>query len=97
VKVRFLSPAQTEVARSALYYLEASPQAAFEFEEEIEEACREIILSPNMYEFDPKSGHRLKLLKKFPFTLYYQIENNDIVIVAAAHHARMPGYWKDRL
>lgn len=97
MRVRFLSPALSEIARSALYYLEASPQAAFDFEEEIEDATKDILKDPTMYRIDEESGHRIKLLDKFPFSLYYRILDDEIQITAAAHHARMPGYWHNRI
>lgn len=97
MKVRFLSPAHEEIAHSALYYLQASPQAAFDFEEEIERAVFEITQNPTMYKVDKPSGHRVKQLDKFPFSLYYRIENDEIQIISAAHHARLPGYWHGRL
>ncbi len=97
MKVRFLSPAQTEIAQSALYYLEASPQAAFDFEEEIERAAFEIAEHPTLYKIDDVSGHRIKFLDKFPFALYYRVKGDEVQIMAAAHLARRPGYWHARL
>jgi plasmid stabilization system protein ParE len=98
VKVSFLSPAQLELARSALYYLEASPQAAFDFEEEIERATLEIAQKPILYKIDELSGYRVKLLDKFPFSLFYRILNEDeIQIVSVVHNARRPGYWVGRI
>ncbi len=97
MKVRFLSPAQEEIAHSAFYYLQASPQAAFDFEEEIERAAHAIAQNPTLYKVDTSSGHRVKLLDKFPFSLYYRIVGDEIQITSAAHHARLPGYWHNRI
>ncbi len=40
--------------------------------------------------------HR-NLLHRFPFGIYYTIENdNSILIIAIMHMSRRPGYWKTR-
>ena len=96
MNVRFLPHAQMELAQSALYYLEASPQAAFDFEEEIERASSQIAQNPKLYKIDELSGHRVKYLDKFPFSLFYRILSDEIQIVSVAHNARMPGYWFGR-
>ena len=36
-------------------------------------------------------------LRKFPFTLIYALEEDDLVVVAVSHHRRRPGYWAGRL
>jgi hypothetical protein len=35
-------------------------------------------------------------LDRFPFTLVYQINANEIVVLALAHMSRRPGYWSRR-
>jgi len=36
-------------------------------------------------------------MRGFPFLLVYSIEVDHILVVAAAHNKRRPGYWLDRL
>jgi plasmid stabilization system protein ParE len=42
-------------------------------------------------------GIRRLLLQKFPYSLFYTIENGDLLILAVAHQRRRPGYWVSRL
>jgi hypothetical protein len=35
-------------------------------------------------------------LRRFPFDVIVALSRDDIVVVAFAHHARRPGYWRDR-
>ena len=35
-------------------------------------------------------------LRKFPFTLVYALEEDDLVVVAVSHDWRRPGYWTGR-
>lgn len=35
-------------------------------------------------------------IPRFPFSIVYEIVNNEIVIVAVAHQSRKPEYWRNR-
>jgi len=37
------------------------------------------------------------ILSGFPYDLVYVVLDDEIVIVAFAHHSRQPHYWKSRL
>lgn len=39
---------------------------------------------------------RIFFLNRFPYSLIYGIEGDEIVIIALAHQSREPGYWADR-
>jgi len=41
-------------------------------------------------------GIRKRILRKFPYSLIYAIERDELVILAVAHHSRRPGYWAGR-
>jgi len=40
---------------------------------------------------------RRKILRQFPYSIFYVVDDDAVVIVAIAHHKRRPGYWKPRL
>lgn len=42
-------------------------------------------------------GIRKRVLRKFPYSLIYTIETDDLPILAVAHHSRRPGYWVGRV
>ena len=42
------------------------------------------------------AGTRRLVLGRFPYSVVYFRENDSIIIVAIAHHRRMPGYWSGR-
>jgi plasmid stabilization system protein ParE len=94
--VRNLSAADDELVEAMLFYLEESPMAADRFVDEFERARKEILRDPlrnPIYE----EALRVKVLRDFPFSIYYLVEEIEIVIVAVMHQARKPRYWKDRL
>jgi plasmid stabilization system protein ParE len=43
------------------------------------------------------TGIRRRMLRKFPYSLYYIREHGDLLILAVAHHRRRPGYWVGRV
>jgi hypothetical protein len=41
-------------------------------------------------------GFRRVLVRRFPFSIIYFVEPEQIVVVAVAHQSRSPDYWKGR-
>lgn len=41
-------------------------------------------------------GLRQALLRKFPYSLVYAVDSDEILVVAVAHQRRRPGYWRKR-
>jgi len=76
-------------------YEEGGPHLADEFEREIERAIRLIAEAPARWPAYQKNYRRV-LVRRFPFSLIYQIRATDIVVLAVAHGHPLPGYWKDR-
>lgn len=40
---------------------------------------------------------RRKLLQRFPYTLIYLVEDEQLYVVALMHQRREPGYWHTRV
>jgi len=43
-----------------------------------------------------RSSRRRYLLRRFPYSVIYQLSENDIRIIAVAHQRRRPNYWVRR-
>lgn len=69
--------------------------AAAGFLHEISVAIRRIGETPTRY---PVSVHNTRrvLLERFPFSIHYRVNENDIVVVAVAHQKRWTGYRAGR-
>ncbi len=94
---RFHEAATAEYDAAFDWYLERSPDAALEFDAEVDRALMQITQSPQRWAKGPYSTRRF-LLRQFPFTLIYREHTTaNIQIVAVAHTSRRPGYWKVRL
>ena len=80
---------------AAYYQSQASVSVADAFLDEFERAARLIVEYPGLG--SPASrGRRLMPLRRFPFSLLYRVEGDEIRISAVAHQRRRPGYWRSR-
>jgi plasmid stabilization system protein ParE len=61
----------------------------------VDSAIYSVQQNPEAYPKVYKELRRI-LLKKFPFGIFYLIEENNIVIVAVFHASRNPKQWKGR-
>ena len=43
-----------------------------------------------------RTGHRVIVVPRFPFTMPYRIDADEIVVLGLAHTSRRPGYWSAR-
>lgn len=97
MRVRLLSSAELEVSEAFDHYnaVDDDGRTADRFLDEVEQAKRSIAERPRAWtEIEP--GVRQKVLHRFPFALIYEIDADEIRVLAVAHHSRRPGYWRDR-
>jgi plasmid stabilization system protein ParE len=40
--------------------------------------------------------YRIKVLRQFPYVIFFRYEADVIVVLAIAHARRRPGYWMSR-
>lgn len=80
---------------AALNYEEAHDQLGRDFLDDIQYAIDTVREHPKLGA-EVAYGFRRALLRRFPFSVIYFLEGEDIVVVAVAHHSRRPEYWKGR-
>jgi plasmid stabilization system protein ParE len=39
---------------------------------------------------------RMRVVRRYPYSIVYVVRGPNVVIIAVAHHRRRPGYWMDR-
>lgn len=96
MKVRLLLPADEEFAEAALFYYDKSPQVARRFKRVVEESLRSIGSTPKRYRRYSRDI-RVKVVRGFPYSIFYSVDPEEVIVVAIAHDAQAPGYWRDRL
>lgn len=96
MKIRDVASAVSELDEALLYYKDIHPDLANAFFHEATHAKRLISQFPSAWK---NLDRKLKgfVMRRYPYTLVYQIREETIWVVAYAHHSRRPGYWKDRL
>ena len=81
---------------AALYYEEADDQLGGTFLDDIQHAIDSVRDHPELG-VAIAYGFRRALVRRFPFSIVYFVEVEEIVVVAVAHHRRGPEYWKGRV
>lgn len=95
-EIRFHPEAQEEYRVALDWYQARSLPAATRFEDELERILGLIAATPSQFTaYDDE--HRFAMLRRFPFSVVYQMQEGRIEIVALAHSRRAPNYWRGRV
>jgi len=93
--VRFLSPAEWEMVQAAYYYESKVPLLGSEFLSEVRRVVKGIEAHPEAAA-KVKGEIRRRILRRFPYAILYQVDPDEIVILAVMHLRRRPDYWHGR-
>ena len=93
--VILLPEAEAEVREAFFWYYERSPLAADAFRTEVFDAVDGLATSATMWPED-EDRFRRKVLRHFPYTVFYEIDGQTVNVLAVAHQRRRPGYWHVR-
>jgi plasmid stabilization system protein ParE len=92
----FLPEADAEFREAARYYESEAPGLGVAFVAEIRRAISEILTNPEAATL-VGGGIRRRLVRRFPYSLLYSLEGDEVVVLAVAHQKRRPRYWKPRI
>jgi toxin ParE1/3/4 len=96
VKIVVISPALTELHDAAAFYtLKANVELGLAFVAEFERTANLVLDNPLLGVVFRRTRRRYNL-RRFPYSIIYQITADEIRILAVAHHRRRPGYWAQR-
>ena len=99
--LRIHAAAGEEAAEAAAWYENERPGLGSEFEHAIDAALD--LLEQDIVPLTSAPGvagvHGVKrlLLRRFPYAVVVCERGTEILVIAFAHNARRPGYWRDRL
>lgn len=94
--VFFRTKAETDIETAALWYENQCKGLGNQFLDEILGMCNRIADNPNSFPIIHRKTHRA-IIQRFPFGIYYRIEQKSIVIVAVMHGSRHPKKWQKEL
>jgi toxin ParE1/3/4 len=95
MRFRFLDGAVLELEEAAGYYAAISMDLSLELRGEVDRALSHIRTFPYAAQ-SVDARHRSHKLRRFPYLLIYRVTGTELIIVAVAHAARKPGYWRRR-
>ena len=90
------SSAELELWYAVNYYEDIRKGLGLDLEEEIRHALADIQETPEKWPIR-KYGTRFRLLRRFPYAIYYIELADKIWIAAFAHTSRRPYYWRERI
>ncbi len=95
MKYRFLDRARQELIEAGVYYASQNRKLVDDLEQEVDRALSYLCEFPRAAKPIGRI-HRSHKLHRFPYLLIYRITGAELVVVAVAHTARNPGYWRKR-
>ena len=100
-RVIVLDEAEDELIEAQEWYETQHSGLGQEFRSAIDEAMERLIKAPlaasRIVNLPPSIGARRVLVKRFPYSIVFIINDEDLWVVAFAHQHRRPGYWRERL
>lgn len=95
MKYVFHPEALAEYADAVQYYKKQRTDLAQAFINSIEDAVYQIKEYPTRCLVIDEDVRRC-MTRKFPYLIFYTVEQEYILILAIAHCSREPGYWQSR-
>ena len=100
-RARIHAAAVEEAAEAAAWYEEERAGLGVEFERAVEAALdlleEEIVPLVSVPGGAGARGVKRLLLRRFPFAVIVREAAAEVTVIAFAHTARRPGYWRGRL
>jgi plasmid stabilization system protein ParE len=88
--------AQDEVQAAADFYrAKGDSKLGLEFVAEFEKTAHLILANPTSGSVFGERTRR-RLMRRFPYSVIYQITSDELRVIAVAHNRRRPGYWSGR-
>jgi plasmid stabilization system protein ParE len=94
--VPFLPAAEDEFLRAVAGYEVERTGLGAEFAADVERATRRIASFPRHGSPYLAETRRI-VLRRFPYSVVYWPDPQDLLVIAVAHQRRKPGYWRKRV
>jgi plasmid stabilization system protein ParE len=95
-KYRFLTPALVEAETASQFYEANRPDLGREFLDELDATIQRIIANPKAWQVQDGEIRRCRL-RRFPYGVKYDIEDELVLIIIAMHFHQNPSSWQKNL
>ena len=92
-KVKFTEEAVYEFRDAVEWYESRAEGFGLRFSDEIERTIERIRLNPDLYPLVVKEIRKIQT-NRFPFSIFYTIEDNILLILRIFHNKRNPLEWQ---
>jgi plasmid stabilization system protein ParE len=94
--VHFTEAARVELIDAQDWYEAEAPGLGLRFRAEIDSIVRRMADNPRQFPMVFKTLRRARA-KKFPYSLFFLIEPDTLLVVACFHSSRDPRHWQKRV
>jgi plasmid stabilization system protein ParE len=95
VKLLIRPAAAADIEDGYRWYRNKRQELGLEFLAAVRAGIRRILEMPNTYPVLHRNTRRIRL-KRFPYSLYYRVYPDTIILVACMHGKRDPKRWRQR-
>jgi plasmid stabilization system protein ParE len=96
MQVTYHPDAEAELREAATYYESQNPGTADRLLREFDALVVQIAAAPERWPI-VEGDLRRRVMKRFPYGVYYRVSGDGIRILVVKHHKRHPDYWRYRL
>lgn len=97
MRILFRPEAGAEALEAQRWYESRVPGLGLEFARSVEIAVSAISHAPGAYVLIGEGNCRRILLRRFPYSLVYRMQGDDLLVLAIFHHRRSPAPLTQRL
>ena len=85
--------AESDIGNAVLWYRARNALVADAFRAEVFDAIDRIGETPLGRPADDEDIRR-RVLRRFPYSVVYEVTGTTVTVLAVAHHRRKPNYWR---
>ncbi len=94
-EVRYRPEAVEDIAEAYDWYEAERPGLGDDFRTALSQVEHLLAQSPESFPFVHRSLRRI-LLRRFPYSVYFELSDRGVEIWGCIHQARRPGVWRSR-
>ena len=94
--IHFHPDVESDIKGSFSWYEDELEGLGLQFISELEQGFDAISFTPATW-VTFEHDFRRYILARFPFSVVYKEEENEVYVVAVMHNSRNPEYWKERM
>ncbi len=89
--------AAQDIEHAFLWYQQQAPGQELRFRAELRAALDRVRSEPASFPVvSVKTGTRRLILHRFPYSIFFLTENDEVFVTACVHHSRHPRVWRSR-